>query len=274
MPRHAHLGLAVLGAALAVPASARSGDDYPASAAPVPAVVSSTPTPGAVPLDHKHYGRVKRGLVPCEKCMAAAKAGKLMVATPPLAPAQHVHVAPAQTPIPAAGFPEGSRIVACAHSSNGVCATCKALLELPGQVVSVAPGMPAGATMASAAPGRAVATDAAPGRAVVASGEPEPIGVMRTNYSANAPARSAAAPKPPMPHQPGHTPFLGEQHETNPHILGHLFGISAMQRDFQDKLAEPARKKKEKHAAISYEPTGGKVEDLPASMVYGRGAPR
>lgn len=264
MPRHAHLGLVALGAALAVPGPARSGDDYAPTT--VPAVVSSTPSPGAVPLDHKHYGRVKRGLVPCEKCLAAARAGTLRVAAPPPAPAQHVHHG--QIPIPTAGMPEGSRIVACAHSSNGVCATCKALLEMPGEVVMIAPGTPA--TVVAAAPGRAVATDAA-GHAQVAAGEPAPIGVMRTDYAANAPARPA---QPAMPPQPGRGPYLGESRETKPHILGHLFGLTPMHYDLQDKLGEGDRKKRQKHAAISYDASDAKVQELPASMVYGRGAPR
>jgi hypothetical protein len=143
---------------------------------------------------------------------------------------------------------------------------------MPGEVTYVVTGTPT--MVAASAPGRAVATDAAPGRAVVAAGEPEPIGVMRTNYSANVPA-GAAVPAPPVaPPQPGKAPYLGEQHETKPNILGHLFGFAAMHRDLQDKMDEKNRKKREKHAAISYEPSDGKVEELPAAMVYGRCGPR
>jgi hypothetical protein len=74
-----------------------------------------------------------------------------------------------------------------------------------------------------------------------------------------------------MAPQPGRAPFLGEQHETKPHILGHLFGFAEMKYDLQDKMDEGNRKKRAKHAAISYDATDGKVQDLPASMVFGRG---
>jgi hypothetical protein len=280
MPRLAHLGLVALGAALAVPGSARSGD-YPPSASPsspAQAVVVDAPAPAPAPLDHKHFGRIARGLVPCEKCAARARAAKAAKAAGATMPAETVVVMPqghmrrGQGPIPTAGLPEGSRIVGCAHSSNGVCATCKALLELPGEVTYITPGAP---TVVAGTPGRAVATDAMPGHAVAAVGEPEPIGVMRTNYSANAPAGAAARPaQPVMPAEPGKGPYLGEQREAKPHILGHLFGFSVMERDLHDKLGEKDRKKREKHAAISYESTDGKVQELPAAMVYGRGGPR
>jgi hypothetical protein len=286
MPRLAHLGLAVLGAALAVPGSTRAGDYPPAASPSSPAVApvvapapAGAPAPVATPLNHRHFGRVARGLVPCEKCAAQAKELKAamavagpkpeMVVAAPAGHAGHNH-----GPIPTAGMPEGSRIVGCAHSSNGVCKTCKTLLEMPGEVVFVTPGSTA-PTLAAAKPGRAVATDAMPGHAVAAAGDPEPIGVMQTNYTANAPAGAMAKPAAPtMPAQPGRGPFLGEQHETKPHVIGHLFGFSAMQRDMQDKWEEKARKKREKHAAISYDSNESKVQELPSTMVFGRGAPR
>ena len=271
MIRLAHLRLAALGAALAVPGSARAGDypyapgTSPSPAAPV--VVAAAPAPAAMPapLDHKHYGRVKKGLVPCERCAAAAKKAQAMAASP----AGHSHNPQI---IPTAGMPEGSRIVACAHSSNGVCQACKTLLEMPGEVTYVTPGSPTIApTTVATAPGRAVATDA-PGHAVAEAGEPMPVGVMRTNYMGNAPARPA---QPATPMAPGAGPFLGgDQHAPKPHILGHLFGWSEMQYDLQDKMDEANRKKKAKHAAISYDATPGKVQDLPASMVFGPGGQR
>jgi hypothetical protein len=292
MPRLAHLGLAVLGAALAVPGSTRAGDYPPAASPSSPAaaapVAAAAPAAVPTPLNHRHYGRVAKGLVPCEKCAAQAKQLKAAMAMAGPKP-EAVMVAPAASmtpmahmghnhgPIPTAGMPEGSRIIGCAHSSNGVCKTCKALLEMPGEVMVVVPGTaaPTAPTLAAAQPGRAVATDAMPGRAVVAAGDPEPIGVMQTNYSANVPAGAAAKPAAPaMPAQPGRGPFLGEQHETKPHILGHLFGFSAMQRDWQDKWEEQGRKKREKHAAVSYDSNESKVQELPSTMVFGRGAPR
>ncbi len=282
MPRLAHLGLAVLGAALAVPGSTRAGDNPPAASpsSPAAAAPATTPAPVPTPLDHRHFGRVARGLVPCERCAAQARQRKAALEMAGPKPDAVVVAPPAPVrgdhgPIPTAGMPEGSRIVGCAHSSNGVCKTCKAWLEMPGEVTVVAPGT-AASTVVAGTPGRAVATDAMPGRAVVAAGDPEPIGVMQTNYSANVPAGAAAKPAAPaMPAQPGRGPYLGAQHDSsNPYVIGHLFGFSAMHRDWQDKLAEKDRKKREKHAAISYDSDQSKVEELPSTMVFGRGAPR
>jgi hypothetical protein len=266
---------------LAVPRSAWSGDDTPSASpsstvsagaavsAPVPA---SAPASASAPLDHKHFGRVARGLIPCEKCAAKAKAKKEAQAAQARAVAAQGH-----GPIPTEGMPEGSRIVGCAHSSHGVCKTCKQWLEMPGEVTVLAPGTPVTAVASSGtAPGRAVVSDAAPGRAVVAAGEPEPIGVMRTNYAATTPVAAARMPQAtavPVPANSG--PYLGHDKDTsNPHVLGHLFGLSAWHRDIQNKLSEKERRRREKHAALSYEPADGKVTDLPASMVYGRQAPR
>src|SRR5262249_49490144 len=157
----------------------RAGDyPYAPATSPSPAVVAAAPAPvvAPAPLDHKHYGRVKRGLVPCEKCAAQAKKAQAMAASPAgvVAPRGHSHTQPIT---PTAGMPEGSRIAACPHSSNGVCQSCKTLLEMPGEVTYVAPGSPPIApTMVATAPGRAVATDAAPGFAVAEAGEPMPVG--------------------------------------------------------------------------------------------------
>ena len=149
MPRLAHLGLAVLGAALAVPGSARAGDNPPAAspsspAAPAPA---AAPAPGRrrsttstsagstgawSPARSAPRGRTAQGSTEMAGPRPAAVA--VAPAAPWLTPHNH-------GPIPTAGMPEGSRIVGCAHSSNGVCATCKALLEMPGEVMMVTPGM-------------------------------------------------------------------------------------------------------------------------------------
>ena len=70
MRRHAHLSLAVLGAALTVPGMARAWQE-PTQPAMMgvsqPGPATPTPVPTYVPLDHKHYGRVKSGQVPCER---------------------------------------------------------------------------------------------------------------------------------------------------------------------------------------------------------------
>jgi hypothetical protein len=288
MRHHAHLSLALLGAALSVPGTARAWQDptspyaqgpimgvpqpAPATPAPVPAYVTSTPgyviaTPAPVPLDHKHFGRVKSGQVPCEKCEAAKKAGKPYQAYPPALTAVGAgrqNVAAMSNPM---GLPEGSKIVGCAHSSQGVCGACRKLLEMPGQVTMVSPG---------GAPGVAVASDAAPGHAVADSAEPEPIGLMKTNYSQAGPGGAArSAPQPVMPAGPGSTPFIPQADEHDPHVLSHLFGFSAWHRDIKNKMEAKERRKREAHAAISYDSTPEKPTELPASAVFGpSGRPR
>ena len=45
-----------------------------------------------------------------------------------------------------------------------------------------------------------------------------------------------------------------------------------MRYDFQDWMNSRNRRKKESHAAIPYGPNAGAVDELPASMVYGKSA--
>jgi hypothetical protein len=278
MRRHAHLSLAVLGAALTVPGMARAWQDPTSPYAPGPIMgvsqpgpATPTPVPAYVPLDHKHFGRVKSGQVPCEKCEAARKAGKPYGVYPPAMPAnaamagrQHV---PAMTnPM---GLPEGSQIVGCEHSKQGVCGPCRKLLEMPGQVTMVSPGAPGGA-------GHALASDAAPGFAVADSAEPEPIGLMKTNYSqAGQGGAARPVPQPAMPAGPGPAPFMSQTDEHDPHVISHLFGFSAWRRDIKDKWEAKDRRKREAHAAISYDASPEKPTELPASAVFGpSGRPR
>ena len=244
MHRLARVCLAVLGAALIVPHPARAGDD-----APVSRSQAGTATPS-----HRH-GLFNKGYV-CPACAAKRAKGQSQVRMSAVAP-----------------LPDGSRIVGCAHSQNGVCAECKALLEMPGQLTTVAPP-------AMTDSGRAVASDAAPGHAVAEAGEPEPIGVMQTNFRQNAgpsgmPAGMAGASgapsaMPAAPAGPGRAPFLSDTGEARPYILAHFFGLSAMHRDIQDAREMKVRRKREAHAAISYGTTSGTVDEVPASAVFGK----
>jgi hypothetical protein len=277
MRRYAPLSLALLGAALAAPGSARAWQEpIPIASPSSPATVmapSAAPAPAPVPIDHKHYGRVKRGLVPCEKCQAAQKAGKVYQLTPsspmPATPAGHEHVHAMQNPM---GIPEGSQIVGCVHSQNGVCKECRKFLEMPGQVTMAVPGTPA--TTVASAPGRAVASDAAPGIAV-AEAEPEPIGVMKTNYSQATRGATAKPAQPAMPVGPGSSPYAPQTDEHNPHVISHLFGFSAWQRDWKDMWESKSRSKRAAHAAVSYDAPPEKPAYIPASSVYGpAGSPR
>ena len=171
------------------------------------------------------------------------------------------------------------KIVACAHSKNGVCTACQAALALPGKIVMVGPPTTSGA------PGRAMASSGAasrglPGSAVApfdgASGDPTPIGVVQANFSPGAPAGMAAPMGDPssMPGRavaeagPGPAPFRhNPTSSTNPHIFGHLFGWSGLGAERSDAKM---KRKLETHAMIHYDNEGSTVNELPASTVYGK----
>jgi hypothetical protein len=234
MRRLAHISMALLGLALAIPATALGFDDPPASS----------------PAPHKHglFHRAKD----CPAC-SSAKAAQAAI---------HVVQAPAPAPAPPPMMlPEGSKITGCAHSANGVCAACRKILEAPGQIVMVAPGAPANAVAAAPA--------AAPGRVVIAdTSDPMPVGLMRTDYHPGAPG-TPGAPSMSVPAN-GRDPFMPPKPESKPHILSHLFGFADVGNDVRTAAASRDRKKREAHAAISYGENASKVEDLPASMVYGK----
>lgn len=242
MRRLALLSLAALISGSAAP-SALAGD--------APASRSSAAT------KHKPFAHKAKAPHTCASCAAAAHAA-------------HIPHAPAMPP----GMMDGT-IVGCAHSSNGVCAACRQLLAMPGQVTMVAPG-----GMPATAPGMPAAANAAaaPGRASIASSdaEPAPIGaMMQTNFApgaapSNAPAGMAAGAKMPTPNPATRAPFRPQTKEGNPRILGHLFGFSDMSRDFRDFRESGDRRKRDSHAATTYGETEGKVGELPASMVYGK----
>ncbi len=122
-----------------------------------------------------------------------------------------------------------------------------------------------------------VGGEAAPGRASVgnpamASNEPLPIGVVRAGFqntsqepTSFAPSMAPGAPSPMagMPPTAGPVPTARTQ---RPGILSHVFGVPRFGRMARAREAQ----RREQHAKISYGPTGGRLNDLPASMVYGR----
>lgn len=132
------------------------------------------------------------------------------------------------------------------------------------------------------APGHAVVggPEEAPGMAVVNGGmpaaEPTPIGVARGSLNAPVDPRMAAA----MPRRgPGSydpavmptsvpaapAPMNGPGHD-RPHIISHMLGLPRLGHHH----AEREEKRRENHAMEAYGPNNEKVDDLPASMVYGR----
>ena len=177
------------------------------------------------------------------------------------------------------------------HKHTGhLCANCqRAQLMAQGVYVPPVPSAPAdgsivgatepcldcqnGTVMAMGAPGHAVTGNSVPGYAVVGGtvpvAEPAPIGVVRSTYAMGG---QGAGPRAPYDQSVMPTvasdPVTSKAHN-RPHIIPHMFGLSAIGREGRE-AAE--RKKREDHASISYAPLNQQVTDLPASMVYGRGA--
>lgn len=263
MRRRDPIRLALLGLALTVPAASRAGDDAPVSRI-------EAASPAATP--HKHgWGKTAKM---CASCQAKAKA-QAGVVPPPV-------------------MQDGSRIVGCAHSSNGVCRDCRKILEMPGTVTMMAPGTPtaapAGATVVASteAPGRAVASDAAPGRAVADNSEPVPMGLMRTDYAPvgtpstpmpiaasgpagpKAPAGGPGAGARPMAGGPGSSPYMPQSHAPKVSVLSHLFGLAPLRQDLERDFGGAADRRRQAHAAEAYDPAAAAVGELPASMVYGK----
>jgi hypothetical protein len=117
-------------------------------------------------------------------------------------------------------------------------------------------------------PGHAVVGEFAPGYAVVGGmvpgADPSPIGVATAGPAAAGgrgpydrsvmPASVASDPLSP----PGHN---------RPHVIGHLFGVTALGRDWRESRE---RRERESHASIPYGAPNQQVTELPAAMVYGR----
>jgi len=123
-----------------------------------------------------------------------------------------------------------------------------------------------------------VVADSTPGRAVVggpaeymaAAGEPTPIGAVAPRFAAAAPTSLAPGAGPRdsavMPTSMASDPITPGP-SRRPHVLSHLFGVSAIGRDWSERRE---RAKEEKHAMIPYGPQAAPVTDVPASLVYGR----
>ena len=267
----ARTSLGLLSLALAAPSGVLA-QNVPAPAPPsgyqqvaAPAVAPdglAMPAPApAVEAPHKHRGKTL-----CAKCAAKMQARMM---------------------------PPGT-IVGCEHSKNGVCTACQAALNMPGTFVMAGaqPAMAAG-DQASEAPGRAVASSGmAPGAAASMArtggasygenmAEPAPVGVVQANFSEAGPMAMPAQGGAPMANPmmapgramvesaPGNDPYQSKSKPfPRPHILGHLFGWSGLGSERAD---EKARRKAEAHAMISYDKdAAGPVEELPASMVFGK----
>lgn len=120
--------------------------------------------------------------------------------------------------------------------------------------------------------GHAMVSDAAPGYAVVGGpmpgAEPAPIGMVQSRGMAQAAGRSAPADRSVMPTSiPAAPQPLTPGGHNRPHVVSHMFGLSAIGRTQRE---EAEKRRGQKHAAIRYGTEAEKVNELPTSMVYGR----
>ena len=246
---------------------ARDGVDV-AAPPPVPQGLYSSPVRGVMPAPpHEH------------RTPAAPGAGAEKAAAPVVS-AQPTQVgARALRPwLTTSARPRKVKAKPVMTASNGVDNVAR-----PPQVASVeceSCQIPGGAVMASGpvmmtanAPGYAVVggEQPAPGYAVVGGtvpvAEPAPIGVMQVR-----PAVAAASRRGPT--DPSVTPSAFAQDTiTNPaagrpHVLTHLFNLDMIGRRSAE---ERERREREGHASIPYGPMNEPVNDLPASVVYGKG---
>ena len=246
----ARLLLGLYGLVLVVPtiaaAAPQGGDDA--------GYAMSGGQPPSQPAPHNHKGLFgRRHCVECQRAYVKAHDG-VDVGLPPVLPPG----ATIQGPVSAA---QVSPCAVC--QGNGVVSgpVMMANGSAPGYAVVDGQGMMADAN----APGYAVVGGDATGP------EPSPIGVSRSGQD---PRMAAMRPQPgagaydpsvvPTSIPPAQDAVAGPGHN-RPHIIGHLLGlptIGALRRERESK-------ERQKHAAIAYDQPGQKVDELPASMVYG-----
>ncbi|MDX2037278.1 MAG: hypothetical protein SFX72_11560 [Isosphaeraceae bacterium] len=216
--------------------------------------------------------------------------GGLLPALPAFA--QVPHHAPASAPV-AARNADGDYVIPTGVSVSAAEAPAmEAQLRRlgPPQPVSqgqVVQGQPVMIVSGGSAPGRAVATDAPGYAGQMMPGEPEPIGVMRTNYATAPSPAAASAMRPGMPPQ-GATPFnpmMGRHGvpmnpgmgaapylpsspaNPRPRIFAHLFGLEGIGNAMRDRREARLEARKKQEMIQMYQ--NSRVDEVPASAVYG-----
>jgi hypothetical protein len=210
--------------------------------------------PPSQPAPHHHKGLFgRRHCVECQRAYVKAHDGVDVQAPPPIEAGAMMH----------------GQVVA---AQTGSCVVCQGSGVVSGPVMTASASTPGYAVVDGSG---MMASANAPGYAVVggiASGaEPSPIGVSRAGQD---PRMAAMGPRPgagvydpsvvPTSIPPAQVALAGPGHD-RPHVIGHLLGIpkfGGLRREREDK-------ERQKHAAIAYDQPGAKVNELPASMVYG-----
>jgi hypothetical protein len=164
------------------------------------------------------------------------------------------------------------------HAQGAPCAACEAGAVVTGPVTiteSYPPGHSSlgGSALVAGAPGYAVVG----GEPAMAGADPAPVGVSRAGLHQGSNPRMAAAPRPGagsydssvMPSSMIPAPTgLTNPSGGRPHVISHLLGVGEISREYRHNRDSKSRAR---HAAISYDPPSQNVNELPASVVYGKG---
>ncbi len=246
------IGLALLGLSLAAPPASQAGAPF----------MNGSYTPPSKPQEPAKADQGRRGNDPqpdealCPDCQRAQLMARGIAVPPP--------------PPPPDGVIVGARPCPKCHKPASYTVMTPERMGRP--TTAAAPMM----VVSGEAPGRAVVGgEMMPGYAVVGGtvpmSEPAPVGVMRTNYAGPAAGRPSPMDRAAMGPVPAAPTPSGAVGDNRPHILAHLFGISAMRRDLRESREARQERKREMHAATTYGPQDpSTVSELPASMVYGR----
>lgn len=229
---------------------------------------------------HEHKGLLgRRNCNECQRQRAMERDG-INVPPPPAMPAAiaahqrgHAHAHATAAPAGAAGT---TGCVACEADAAAMGGTI-----VPGSiVVTDSASMPPGRAVVG---GTEVAADFPAGRAVVGGPEPSPVGVARAsqgNFTPVAAAVAAGGTQGPlrdpsvMPSSmipPAQTAIGADTGTPRPRIIKHMLDLPDLGGIGRSVRANRSRASREAHAAISYDAPNGKVDELPASMVYGKG---
>ncbi len=196
--------------------------------------------PGAPGGPHRHTTGLFGNKRSCTECQVKELAAK------------GIHIPPPPAPIPDGAIVSGEECMACQSAP----------------IVSGPMTFQDGS-----APGHAVVGGAASGYAVVGgegpSTEPTPIGVVNPGLASNVPPVVAGRPgtmdRSLTPTSMAPNPIRPKTHN-DPKIVSHLLGLPELGRG---RRAARARER-EAHAKISYGPANGQLNEVPASVIYGR----
>jgi len=233
----------LLGLALAVSSSAGAVAHEPESE-------SKAPAPAA---NHQHKGLMGwKHCVECQRARAMARDG--------------VNVPP-----PPTALPPGATVQHIGHGAHDGHIHAEGVIIEEGPIVlEEGYAYPPGQAVVGGGPNLA---SMPAGRALVGGPEPAPVGVSRASEGNFTPVGNMAAagalrdPSVTPTSIPPAQTAVGGTTGARPRIISHLFGLPDLRRLRKDRQAYELR---EGHASIPYGDPSAPVNELPASMVYGK----